>query len=214
MKGMIIIAILSNNLIIDRCKYKSGAAFNLLKKHELNEVMNLGNGWELVLDSESPYVILRGKSTESDLGKLFNTCFSLVQKGLDILSINGKGDISLSDSIDAYIIWWNEQSKQFLRIYRVTDFRMGASVEVTVSDKNGKIIKYDNSKPTEYHESLRYYRLSQITDDLFDSFRNMYLSFESLLSIQTKRRKGEKEGEWIKRGLNNINSSTFAHRKT
>lgn len=177
----------------------------MLKRHELNEVVSLGKGWELVLDSNSPYVILRGNSLKNDLEGFFGTCYDMVQKGLDILSINGRGDISISDGIDEYIIWWKEKSKQFIRIVRVTDFRMGASVEVTMTDIDGNVIEQEKIKPTNYHESLRYYRLSQITEDLFDSFRNMYLSFEGLLSLQTKRKKGEKEGEWLKRGLNKIN---------
>ncbi|MED4117028.1 hypothetical protein P4661_29795, partial [Priestia megaterium] len=202
---MIFIAKLSENTIIDH-HYKFGIAFNSLKAHDLNEVLYLEHGWELVLDSKSQYIILRGKSLQKEQKILFSTCYDIVQRGLDILSVNGKGDLSISDGLDEYIIWWKEKDKQFLKIVTVTDYQMGVSVETTITDSEGNTIEQDIERPTKYHKSLRYYRLSQITEDLFDSFRNMYLAFESLLSLQTKRRKGEREGDWLKRGLNNIDS--------
>ncbi|WP_433959579.1 hypothetical protein [Cytobacillus horneckiae] len=197
---------LSNSLIIEPKKYSSGIAFSLLRRHELNEVLDLGNNWELILDSKSSYLILRGNYIVNNLDEFFNICYETVQRGLDILSINGKADISIADGIDEYMIWWAKQNIQYLRIVRVTDFKMGVSTDVTLTDKDGNIIKPNEKPQTRYHESLRYYRLSQITEDLFDSFRNMYLSFESLLSLHTKRRKSEPEGEWLKRALNNIGS--------
>jgi hypothetical protein len=33
-----------------------------------------------------------------------------------------------------------------------------------------------------WQESARYFRLSQLTDDLFDSFRNVCLALESILA--------------------------------
>lgn len=199
---MISLAQLSNNTIINKDKYQAGIAFNLSVKHELNDILRLQNGWELVLDSNSQYIIVRGNSTETDPEALFNECYEMIQRGLDLLSINGKGDISIQDVVDDYTIWWKDKNKQILRIVRVSDFTMGSSTEITIIDSNGNKSKGNKVTPTKYHESLRYYRLSQITDDLFDSFRNMYLSFELLLSLQTVRRRGEKEGDWLKRALN------------
>jgi hypothetical protein len=61
--------------------------------------------------------------------------------------------------------------------------------------------------PLVWHESFRYFRLSQITDDLFDAYRNAYLALESVLSSiapQPTNPAGkvtEREGDWFKRAL-------------
>jgi hypothetical protein len=34
----------------------------------------------------------------------------------------------------------------------------------------------------EHHIGFRFFRLAQVTDDLYDAYRNMYLAFEVLLS--------------------------------
>jgi hypothetical protein len=65
---------------------------------------------------------------------------------------------------------------------------------------------YHDPRNSAYHFHLRYFRLSQVTDNLFDAFRNMYLAFESLLDhIAPRGREGE--GEWFKRALETANRS-------
>ena len=56
----------------------------------------------------------------------------------------------------------------------------------------------------EWHESARYFRLSQLTDDLLDSFRNIYLALESILDHLAPQRTTsplEREGSWFRRAL-------------
>ena len=61
--------------------------------------------------------------------------------------------------------------------------------------------------PLAWHESMRYFRISQITTDMFDAFRNLYLALESLLShiapvrLRPNGRPDEGEGQWAKRAL-------------
>jgi hypothetical protein len=62
--------------------------------------------------------------------------------------------------------------------------------------------------PPEWQESARYFRLSQLTDDLFDSFRNLYLALESILDHLAPQRTVppvEREGEWFRRALTEAN---------
>ena len=48
---------------------------------------------------------------------------------------------------------------------------------------------------------MRYLRMSETTDDLFDAFRNVYLALESLLNRLQPRTPGEREGTWLRRAL-------------
>ena len=57
-----------------------------------------------------------------------------------------------------------------------------------------------------WHESSRYYRVSESSTDLYDSFRNLYLAIEALLSDvvpPTTKPNGNLEGdsEWLERAL-------------
>lgn len=53
-----------------------------------------------------------------------------------------------------------------------------------------------------WHESMRFFRVSQTTDNRFDAFRNLYLALESILSkiapvkSRANGRSDEGEGEW------------------
>ena len=49
---------------------------------------------------------------------------------------------------------------------------------------------------------MRYLRMSETTDDLFDAFRNVYLALESLLNrLQPRDLQSEGEGAWLRRAL-------------
>jgi len=71
-----------------------------------------------------------------------------------------------------------------------------------------------------WQESMRYYRMSQVTDDLFDAFRNIYLALESILSalepiqLGPNGRAVESEETWFKRALSlvakDVDLSTFS----
>lgn len=49
--------------------------------------------------------------------------------------------------------------------------------------------------------AFRFYRLSQSTLDLFDAFRNLYLSLEALLDHFWPKTSGEQEKQWLDRAL-------------
>ena len=51
--------------------------------------------------------------------------------------------------------------------------------------------------PPQHHPALRFYRLSQVSDDLFDSYRNAYLDFECLISGESAKQLRERELDWL-----------------
>lgn len=48
-----------------------------------------------------------------------------------------------------------------------------------------------------HHPALRFYRLSQASDDLFDAYRNAYLSLECLISGESAKVHREPELDWL-----------------
>jgi len=71
---------------------------------------------------------------------------------------------------------------------------------VTVQDANGNVVPSTPVIP-KHHIGFRFYRLSQVSDDLYDAYRNMYLAFESILSSQYPKSKGL-EINWLRQSLN------------
>jgi hypothetical protein len=201
-------ATLAGILVADKhSDLDSGAAFMLAQKCGVSEVVYLDSGSEVEIQEGCPYVIarIRGASSANDA---FNNGHEVAQQGLDLLSITGKADLSIKSASDEYLVWWREKSVQILRVVAVT--RINVNFKATlgeVTDKNGNIIPQPLPPKPIYHESLRYFRLSQVTDDVFDAFRNAYLALELLLEHIEPRLPKEGEGTWLKRALNSVNNT-------
>ena len=89
----------------------------------------------------------------------------------------------------------------------LTTSRLSATAEVR--DSAGNPIASSPPPPKKWDESLRYYRVCESSEDLFDSFRNLYLALESILSSivptrKTLRGSPEGEGAWLERSLKHV----------
>src|SRR5699024_5129401 len=78
-----------------------------------------------------------------------------------------------------------------------------------VRNAEGKIVHDPPPPQDEWHESLRFYRISEASNDLFDSFRNLYLAIEALLSavsapVVNPSGSPEGEGAWLKRVMRQV----------
>jgi hypothetical protein len=200
-------ATLAGVLISDKhSPFDSGAAFLLSQKCTVNEVVQPQPDWEIEIRALSPYVVARGIGA-SNAADAFNSAHEIAQQGLDLLSISGKADLTILNSTSECLIWWREDKLRILRAVSITELPIKVGpVEIVVKDQAGNVVQQPPIPQIIFHESFRYFRLSQTTDDLYDAFRNMYLSFELLLEHivpKTERR----EGEWLKRALVTVNAT-------
>lgn len=120
---------------------------------------------------------------------------------LDVYHGHGGKPMFLAHKDSPYVLGWAEAGKYTLRIvgrYLMTS-KLGAKVEVR--DSEGSVV--EQSPPQrEWYESLRYYRVSESSTDLYDSFRNLYLALEAMLSRAVPPiGKTERETVWLKRAL-------------
>ena len=129
--------------------------------------------------------------------------YELIHEALDYMSLTGCGDFATSNIEDEYIVWWKSQGKITIAVDTTANlpFSVG-SIELIVRDPSGNIIP-PTITPVNYDPAFRYYRLSQVSTDLFDAFRNMYLSFELLISTKHPIVKNQREADWIKLVLTN-----------
>ncbi|MGA9381946.1 MAG: hypothetical protein WBV73_24560 [Phormidium sp.] len=185
-----------------KSKFDSGAAFFLANPHKFDLVIPVDSHWEIEVSSSSPYVVARGRGvtelTAFDLG------YEKIQIGLDLLSIKYGIDLSTcNNKIDQHLIWWREGSTQVLRLVVINDLEIKGFGTGNIRDQFGNLISQVPVHQLRYHKSLRYLRLAQATEDLFDSYRNMYLSLELLVSSISSKSKNESEEYWLKRVLRN-----------
>lgn len=182
----------------------SGGSFRLDESPTEDHLIEV-DGWEIETESSNPYIVARG--ADSITGEeIVGEAHERVQQGLDILSIQNDGDYTCENADSDRIVAWKDNGVQYLRLTSVVDVGMKSNVAVTVTDEDGN--EAERTKPeTEWHESMRYFRLSQNTDDLFDAYRNMFLALEHVLSDRTPQNAGEGESDWLKRALRDAHNS-------
>jgi hypothetical protein len=100
--------------------FNSGAAFSIRQTHNCSKIVELDSGWEIEVDSNCPYVVIRAKNVA--LEDLVWMAYEAAQEGLDILSSNKDADLSIQNSEKDRIIWWNDGKSQFLRITSIMDW--------------------------------------------------------------------------------------------
>jgi hypothetical protein len=201
------VATLDGVLIADnRSAFASGIALLLQQECQVNEVVSLDPNWEVEVRAGSAYVVARTKSPSMNcqarggdrkVSEIFLDAYEVAQKGLDFLSVTGKEDLSIRDAMNESLVWWREDEVQVLRV--IGTVRSGFSVSANlVRDEFGNVKPPKVPSPV-YHECLRYFRLAQVTDDLFDAYRNLWLSLEMLLSSRVPKTSGERV--WLRNAL-------------
>ena len=107
------------------------------------------------------------------------------------------------------VVGWISSAGHTLRIvgWILLSTRFRAKGEVR--DADGNLVVQPAPPPKVWHECLRHYRVSESSADFYDSFRNLYLAIESLLSdvvAPVMRPNGNPEGDsdWLKRALREV----------
>ncbi len=180
----------------------SGAAFLLGGPSKVSETVDICGIGEISVLAGSPYLVARQPSEAPD--QVYSRGFELAQKGLDVLSVTGKADLALRQFSDEHILWWQTEQGQVLRVTSTcTSTATVPPVTLTLTDKSGKAIPSPPPPRHQHHEAFRYYRLSQVTDDLQDAMRNGYLALELLLSERYPKGKGT-DDRWLRTSLSDL----------
>ena len=102
---------------------------------------------------------------------------------LDFAVTTGATPVFLDHHQQPEVVWWNDASGRTLRIVSVTNLTMKFRATAEVRDAAGNLVPPIESPRPAWTECLRFYRTSEASTDLFpDSFRNLYLAIELLLS--------------------------------
>ena len=151
------------------------------------------------LSPDTPFIVCCFSGANSHIESV-NIGSSLIQEGLDILSMTGSADVATRNTNEEYVAWWNIDHENTITYVSTSTY--DATVfppQLIFHDVNGNVVPPNIIVP-QHHLGFRFYRLAQVSDDLFDAYRNMYLAFEALLS--SKYPKGrEMEINWLRSSL-------------
>lgn len=184
----------------NRSDFDTGAAFKLAQRCDLDTVISPLAGWEVEIKSSNPYLVARGTGA-TDASAAFEQAYEVAQSGLDLLFGSGQAAYSIESAFGEYLVWWREGESQILRVVFVNELSVRTTLIARLVNELGEEAIIPVQQTPQPHRSLRYLRTSQITDDLFDAYRNLWLAFELLLSSRVPRQRGEREGDWLKRAL-------------
>jgi hypothetical protein len=186
----------------------AGGLFDLDRAPGESAIHTVGE-WSVEVRAGERVVVVRGggEGTYEDASR---EALRFGQEGLDLLCALGSDGVSIRGVADRRFTWWVDgghgptlrlttMAPQGLTVGRAT---------IVVRDANGDVVPQPPEPPLAWHESFRYFRLSQASDDLFDAYRNAYLALESVLSAiapqrtsPTTGRVSEGEGDWFRRAL-------------
>jgi hypothetical protein len=172
-----------------------GAVILLTQRPGRNWVERLPEGVEVRVANSSPGITVEGFDSDCSLDELPALTRDYANRALDLMAVRSIGSYALADQESPFICW-SGVPHATLRVVS----EVHANFSLTVGGQ-------PNPPPAVWHESMRYFRMSQTTTDLFDAFRNIYLALESILStiapiqLKVNSRPAEGEGAWTKCAL-------------
>jgi hypothetical protein len=178
----------------------SGGAFLLKNASKVADKYTFPNGDGVEIGPGSPYAVARFDGT-ADPVSTFSRAFESIHLGLDGIAAQGKTNLEIHKAFEECLLWWREKDEQVLRVSSIASFSVTMTATLEVRDAQGNIKPPDPVPSPLVHKSLNHYRRSQTTDALFESFREMYLAFESLLSWRIPKARRERDVDWLKRAL-------------
>ena len=179
--------------------------FALSGNAKRNRCQPLGS-WEAELRKESPYVCVRGvvSSLNEPLSDVVDAAHGVAQDFLDIVAVEERASLLVVEPHNN-VVW--RTGPHGLKVQLTSSITFSAElgdIRVIVTDALGQIRPDPPYVPSQHHFAYRYFRYSQAAQNLFDSYRNMFLALESLLDYVEPKQSGEGETEWLKRALTTV----------
>jgi len=187
--------------------YNSGAGFDLHSPSKLSKMCFFEDGkWQVEVKEGQSTIIARTQSILTPEETL-NQSSEMCHKFLDLISVAKIMNAEMKNSPNSHILLFKEGKKWVLRL--VSGLQLISSTKASaIVIRNGKEIPSPpKPKPKpEWIPAFRYYRLSRMSHDLYEAYRNLFLGFEAILSDIVPIKKSERETVWLKRALKEINA--------
>ncbi len=173
------------------------------------------NGSVVIVPPSSRYIVVK-QCPGAGFGEAYANAWEAANEALDVYFCQLGRPLLLEQKDSTYIVGWKSPSGKTLRIVgRNPLTQRGRARGKAPSVPHNLVTEVFEPIPTlpeVWHESMRYYRVSEASRDLYDSFRNLYLALEALLSYvipPKKKSNGTAEGDsdWLKRALREVSEA-------
>ena len=167
--------------------WRHGAVF-LLRKPALRDGVVSLDGWTTSVVGKA--AITCGPSSATKFGDTFSAALAAANNGLDFMCATGMANFAIISAADESLVWWPQRRSggTVMRATIVQTFQSDVRATAVVQDAAGNVVPSPSVTP-EVHHAFRFVRMCGTSDDLFDSYRNLFLAFESLLSDIRPRQK-------------------------
>jgi len=187
------------DLRVDDMDIACGAAFQLSTPAVADMAQTHDDGVQVIIQRGRRYAIALLPQLHQDAA-IAATAYRRVQQTLDVLSIEGQGDLAVPGGLDGDLVWWRQKDKVCIRVSVIASREFSMSISAIVRDAAGNVIPPPAPpQPSQWHPAYRYFRLSQTSNDLYEAYRNMYLAFEAVASSLCPKENGERETKWLRR---------------
>lgn len=178
---------------------EAGAAFLLRAPAESSATIEHPAG-VVRLIAEAPCLTVELHTTvETDAVR--DECWRIAQEALDVHAATHRKAYATKHGDSSFTTWKLEPDGYTLTVTDTGESRWFVHAVGVVHSPPGSPPPPPPLPPVQPHPALRYYRLSQLSHDLFDAFRNAYLALEYLVSEVSQKGTRESEPDWLIRVL-------------
>jgi len=183
-----------------------GVIFGLSGKARDDRRQTVGP-WEIELRKDSDHIAVRGATSnlQERLDHIIESAYDAAQDVLDIVAVEDRDALVVIESHDN-VVWRTGPHGLKLQSTSSIDFGRMTTLTPTVRDAAGNVHPDPPYTPPQHHYAYRYFRFSQVAQNVFDGYRNMFLALESLLDYVEPKRSGDGETEWLERALKTAQS--------
>lgn len=163
--------------------------------------------WEVELQKDSDHIAVRSAITNlaQSLDDVIESAHDVAQDLLDIVAVEERDALVVTEPHDN-VVWRSGPHGLKLQSTSSIVFGRRTTAALTVTDATGNVRPDPPYKPPQQHYAYRYFRFSQVAQNVFDGYRNMFLALESLLDHVEPKQSGEGETKWLERALKTAES--------
>jgi hypothetical protein len=184
--------------------FPSGIAFPLKRESEIDYIWEYQDSrWQVELKQGNIYAVARSREPQA-YDNLVTSGLEQIQRCLDIIAVKRLGIPILDHPENEHIAIFQRNGETILRHFSVVSLGINIDFSVEIRDKDGNIKPSDPIPEPTWTWAFRYYRLSQASQDIFEAYRNLFLSFEALLNNIRPKLSNEHERTWLKNALSEI----------
>lgn len=185
-----------------------GAGFPLSKSSPVDWGFTTSAGAVVFLREEASSAVVRLPVSLNSPDEILEAAHLAVQEALDVLGMQAMHFLATPKAEYDHLLWWREGDEVVARWCDVArlNVRVEASWEKKSADGTTLETSADAPLPA-WHEAMRYFRQSQLRDDLYTAYRDAYLALESILSTVAPQNTGEGERAWHIRACNALQAN-------